>query len=245
MFESDSEFDQRAGVYRPRGADAGDAAIDGELPVARIPCHDRGGTVRLFGLLAGLLAIFGGIAWFLQIVVRVPAHAASVPLASMAGIEPTVAEPVDSAITAADQGEPDPDLESLAAALFNPATPWQEPRARGPHGTGTIELILRHQLSAGRIIVALDDRVILSKPFVAATTPGEFVVHRLSVVAGRHAVRVEILNPGGLIHATGTVGAYIKDDSTTRLEIEHQEGAPHTINLRLSSEDEAGEPVAN
>ena len=246
MFESDSEIDQRTGVYRPRGADGADAAIDGGLPVARIPCRDRGGTLRLFGLLAGLLAIFGGIAWFLQIVVRLPAHAASVPPASMAGIEPTVAEPVVSATTAADEGEPDPDLESLAAAaLFTPARPWQESGARGAHGSGTIELILRHQLSAGRIIVALDDRVILSKPFVAATTPGKHVVHHLSVASGRHALRVEILNTGGLIQATGNVGAHIKVDSTTRLEVEHQEGTPHTINLRLSSEDEAGAPVAD
>ena len=122
---------------------------------------------------------------------------------------------------------------------------WNSSRARGSHGTGTIELIVRHRFGAGRIIVALDERTILSKPLVAASALGRPVVHRLSVAAGRHDVRVEILNSRGLIHVVETMAADIRADSTIRLDVEHQEGTPHTINLTLSSEDEAGAPAAH
>jgi hypothetical protein len=79
---------------------------------------------------------------------------------------------------------------------------------------------------------------VLSRPF---TAPGAgTVAHLLSVPSGRHAVRVELLGEKGKLFAGGTIIAWVDPDRTARLNVEHAAGTPHTIRLKLSTEDEAG-----
>jgi hypothetical protein len=217
------------------GAENGDAWFS---------ARDHGSAIRMAGLVILLVGIFAGMAWFLEVSLRVPAHGAPAGLAGIAAAPPgdeDAGRPDQQAPAsgAAESGTPaiSPALPEHVARLLSPG---RQEAPEPPVAAGTIDLRLRHELSFGRLIVALNDRTVLSRPF---TMPGDgpaTVAHQISVPSGRHAVRVEILGAAGELFAGGTIIARVDADRTARLNVEHAAGTPHTIKLKLSTDDEAG-----
>ena len=217
------------------GASAGNGSI---------PLRDHGSTIRMAGLVAALVGIFVGMAWFLEVILRMPAFGAPATLAAIGPAVPGGTNKSRAGEEASDAGAPEPGV----CVMCYPA-PEHLPKflSRGrqktsapPAGAGTIDLRLQHELSFGRLIVALNDRTVLSKPFAAPGDGPGTVAHLLSVPSGRYAVRVEILGERGKLFAGGTIIARVDPDRTARLNVEHAAGTPHTIKLKLSTEDEVG-----
>jgi hypothetical protein len=240
MHECDRDDQARRATSECEHDFVADAANDDTWFRAR----DHGSAIRMAGLVVLLVGIFAGMAWFLEASLRVPAHGAPAVLAVIGAAPAGDEERGWSGKQASTSGAAEPGI----CAMSYPApehvakflSPGRQETPPPPGASGTIDVRLRHELSFGRLIVALDDRTVLSKPF---TVPGDgpaTVAHQLSVPSGRHAVRVEILGTEGELFAGGTIIARIDPDRTARLDVEHAAGTPHTIKLKLSTDDEAG-----
>ncbi len=76
--------------------------------------------------------------------------------------------------------------------------------------SGRIRIELKHKMRSGRLVVLLDGKTVLSKPFDATRGKSGTVTHVLSVPAGKHGVEVRLMADHGEIAAkskvTGTVG---------------------------------------
>jgi len=77
------------------------------------------------------------------------------------------------------------------------------------HPNGRIRVEVRYRTKAGRLVVMVDGKTVLSKPFEAEKGKAGTVTHVLSVAAGRHKVEVRLLEQKGALLAksriTGTV----------------------------------------
>lgn len=75
--------------------------------------------------------------------------------------------------------------------------------------TGRIRVEVRHRMKTGRLLVLVDGKTVLSKPFGTRKGKSGTVTHVLSVPAGRHGVEVRLLEERGGVAAkskiTGTV----------------------------------------
>lgn len=240
MHECDGD-EQSGRATSEREHDFVAAAASGD---AWFSARDHGSAIRMAGLIVLLVGIFAGMAWFLEVSQRAPAHGAPAVLAVIGAAPPgegesgrpaaptpapKPAEPASGAVT--------DELPEHVARLLSSGR--QEASAPRP-AAGTIDVRLRHELSFGRLIVALNDRTVLSRPFPVPGDGSATVAHRLSVPSGPHSVRVEILGTEGELFAEGTIIARIDPDRTARLNVEHTAGTPHTIKLKLSTDDEAG-----
>ena len=75
---------------------------------------------------------------------------------------------------------------------------------------GRIRVEVKHRMRSGRLIVLVDGKTVLSKPFEATRGKSGTVTHVLSVPAGKHGVEVRLVADKGELAAkskiTGTVG---------------------------------------
>ncbi|OLD65133.1 MAG: hypothetical protein AUI47_02815 [Acidobacteria bacterium 13_1_40CM_2_68_5] len=75
---------------------------------------------------------------------------------------------------------------------------------------GRIRVEVKHRMRSGRLIILVDGKTVLSKPFDASRGKSGTVTHVLSVPAGRHGVEVRLMADKGELAAqskiTGTVG---------------------------------------
>jgi hypothetical protein len=216
-------------------------------PNTPIPRRDHGTAIRMACLIGLLIGIFGGIAWFFQVVLRVPAHAAPRSLAASVPPGPGVAAGDEAEGERPDTVLPEPGVCAVSypaperlAEIVGRLRKKPGPTPEATEFTGTIDLQLRHELSYGRLIVALDDRTVLSRPLTFAPAGPEPIAHRLSVPAGRHDVRVELTGENGEVFAGDSVITRIYPDRIAHLNAEHTAGTPHRLELKLSTADEAG-----
>jgi len=76
--------------------------------------------------------------------------------------------------------------------------------------SGRIRLEVKHKMRSGRLVVLLDGKTVLSKPFDASRGKSGTVTHVLSVPAGKHGVEVRLMGDHGEMAAkskvTGNVG---------------------------------------
>jgi hypothetical protein len=212
---------------------------------ASFPASDPGSALRTAGLVAALIGIFAGMSWFLEATLRLPALGAPARLAAIGAAADGGVAPADAAIgPPAEQAAPGPGVCSMCypapERLARILKLGRRTAPAPPEGAATIDLRLRHELPFGRLIVALDDRTILSTPFAAPGGAPATIVHRLSVPGGRHAVRIEILDAAGERRAGGTIAARLEPDRIARIEAEHSAAEPRDIRLKLSTDDEAG-----
>ncbi len=240
------ERDRKDPARRPASEGGHDFVSGAAAGNGSISPRDHGSAIRMAGLVAALVGIFAGMAWFLELMLRMPAYGAPATLAAIgpaAPVDPVAPVDMDKGRAggeARDAGTPEPGVCAMCypapehLAKFLSRGRRKTPAA--PGGAGTIDLRLRHELSFGRLIVALNDRTVLSKPFAAPGDGPGMVAHLLSVPSGRHAVRVEILGERGNLFAGGTIIARVEPDRTARLNVEHAAGTPHTIKLKLSTE---------
>ncbi len=81
------------------------------------------------------------------------------------------------------------------------------------HPTGRIRVEVKHHMKAGRLVVLVDGKTVLSKPFEATKGKSGTVSHVLSVPAGRHGVEVRLLEEkGGLAAKSKITGSVIKNE---------------------------------
>ena len=97
---------------------------------------------------------------------------------------------------------------------------------------GRIRVEVKHRMRSGRLIVLVDGKTVLSKPFEATRGKSGTVTHVLSVPAGKHGVEVRLMADKGELAAkskiTGTVGrnqvalltGEQRSASRTRLELD-------------------------
>src|SRR5439155_2138767 len=78
---------------------------------------------------------------------------------------------------------------------------------------GRIRIEVKHRMKGGRLVVLVDGRTVLSKPFEAGKGKWGTVTHVLSVPAGRHGVEVRLLEDrGGLLAKSKITGTVTKDE---------------------------------
>ena len=78
---------------------------------------------------------------------------------------------------------------------------------------GRIRIEVKHRMKGGRLIVLVDGRTVLSKPFEAVKGKSGTVTHVLSVPAGRHGVEVRLLeDKGGLLVKSKITGTVTKNE---------------------------------
>ncbi len=212
-------------THRPFDDSGDDHEFEMETRGTRIRCRDGETNVRVVGLVVCLLGIFGGIAFFLSLIVRAPAHAAS------RSTDDLVTHAPEATGSAAGDSTPGP----LRPHTRQPAS---EPVAVSRE-TGAIEIELHHEVTEGRLLVALGDRTVLSKPIDAESAARSRVRHSLSVPAGSHTLVVEILGDWGQVLADAAISVRIETDRTVRLLVKHRAGATHSLNLKQVSAAEA------
>ncbi len=81
------------------------------------------------------------------------------------------------------------------------------------HPTGRIRVEVKYRMKAGRLIVLVDGKTVLSKPFEATKGKSGTVTHVLSIPAGRHGVEVRLLEEkGGLLAKSKITGSVAKNE---------------------------------
>jgi hypothetical protein len=81
------------------------------------------------------------------------------------------------------------------------------------HPTGRIRVEVKHRMKSGRLMILVDGKTVLSKPFGATKGKSGTVTHVLSVPAGRHGVEVRLMEEkGGLAAKSKITGTVIKNE---------------------------------
>ena len=90
---------------------------------------------------------------------------------------------------------------------------------------GNLELVMRHTMGAGRVIVRLGGNAFLSAPFVAAAGAVPALFERaLSVPAGRHPVEISVLDTRGRVVARNTTLGTVPEGAPVILQVEEHRG---------------------
>jgi hypothetical protein len=97
--------------------------------------------------------------------------------------------------------------------------------------TARLRVELRHRLSAGRIVVLLDGRTVLSKPFDASRNKGGSLSHLLTVPAGRHGVEVRLTSAKGAIEGKAKISGTLGENTLTVLKGELPKGKGGRLTL--------------
>ncbi len=105
---------------------------------------------------------------------------------------------------------------------------------------GKIRLELSHRLPAGRIVVRVDGRTVLSKPFDSAKGTKRSLSHLLSVPAGRHGVEVRLLDEKGSVEAASKIAGTVTRDRVAVLKAEQKSGLRKSLTLAWASRENRG-----
>ncbi len=221
-----------------RGDDSVIRAGVADRPVASTP-RVRASHWPLIGLVGTLLVIFVGVTWFINGLVREALGGIPAPVAAI-GLQPRSAPPPDTpargAVCAMTYADP---MQTARILMKHRSAQRTRDPVDLPHGTILIDLT--HRLSSGRLVVLVDGRTALSKPF--ATGPGETtgtVLHRLSVPAGSHRVRVRLLGEHDGFDIEARTDGMVTSGQVARLRVKQPGGAPDALYLEWASAGEAG-----
>ena len=203
------------------------------------PLRVRASHWPLIGLVGTLLFIFVGVTWFINGLVREALGGSSAPVAAI-GLRPRSAPPPDApasgAVCAMTYADP---VQTARILMSHRAAQRTRDPVDLPHGTILIDLA--HRLSSGRLLVLVDGRTALSKPFAAG--PGETtgtVLHRLSVPAGSHQVRIRLLGEHDGFDVEARTDGIVTSGQVARLRVKQPAGAPDALHLEWASAGEAG-----
>jgi hypothetical protein len=86
------------------------------------------------------------------------------------------------------------------------------------HPSGRIRVEVRHKMRSGRLLVLVDGKTVLSKPFDAAKGKAGTVTHILSVPAGRHGIEVRLLADKGSVASRSKITGVVKQNEVALLK---------------------------
>jgi hypothetical protein len=105
-----------------------------------------------------------------------------------------------------------------------------------PSSSGRIKVELSHRLRTGRLIVLVDGKTVLSKPFDAPKGRSAGTVsHTLSVAPGRHGLEVRVLGAKGEVRAKSRITGTIAKNRTAVLLAEQRPQAGKTLSLEWAA----------
>ena len=121
---------------------------------------------------------------------------------------------------------------------------YRQARAHPPmaadHPAGRVQLEFSHHLSSGRLIVLVDGRTVLSKPFdVPKGKKSGTLSHLLSIPAGKHGVEVRVLGASGRVEAKSRIAGIVGRRGTVILRAEERTGSRKPLRLEWEG-SEAG-----
>jgi hypothetical protein len=96
---------------------------------------------------------------------------------------------------------------------------------------GRIRVEVKHKMKAGRLLVLVDGKTVLSKPFDAAKGKSGTVTHVLSVPAGRHGVEVRLLAEKGGVAAKSKITGTVKRNEVALLRGEQPSASRKELEL--------------
>ena len=96
---------------------------------------------------------------------------------------------------------------------------------------GRIRVEVKHRMKAGRLLVLVDGKTVLSKPFEAAKGKSGTVTHVLSVPAGKHGVEVRLLEEKGAVAAKSRITGTVVKNEIALLTGEQRTGSKKTLGL--------------
>jgi hypothetical protein len=140
------------------------------------------------------------------------------------GIEPN--QPI-AAICATTTAGP-VEIRHAMDASRHQGTPKAVPAASQTVDTpnGRIRVEMKHRMKTGRLVVLVDGRTVLSKPFEATKGKSGTVTHVLSVPAGRHRMEVRLLEDKGAVAARSRITGTVVKNEVARLTGEQSSGKP-------------------
>ncbi len=97
--------------------------------------------------------------------------------------------------------------------------------------SGRIRVEVKHKMKAGRLLVLVDGKTVLSKPFEAVKGKSGTVTHVLSVPAGRHGVEVRLLADKGRIAAKSKIAGTVKRNEVALLRGEQPSASRKELEL--------------
>jgi hypothetical protein len=86
------------------------------------------------------------------------------------------------------------------------------------HPNGRIRVEVRHKMRSGRLLVLVDGKTVLSKPFDATKGKSGMVTHVLSVPAGRHGIEVRLLADKGRVASRSKITGVVKQNEVALLK---------------------------
>ncbi len=248
----------------PMGAGAGDGATAGDsLPAGPAsPWWTLNSQWRLGALVGTLILCLVAVNWAYVRLFRGPlrrfsdvpqmttpderaGQGAAVPLAAIGAapigfgarsgaIRPgtAVAKPI-TAVCATTEVDPAEFAKNLASA--RQLRVQQEVAAASRLPSSRLRIELRHVMASGRLVVLVDGKTVLSKPFTAVKGKPRALSHTLSLTAGRHGVEVRLLGAKGAAPASSKIKGTFEKDGTEVLEAEQSSGARKPLKLRWAS----------
>jgi len=97
--------------------------------------------------------------------------------------------------------------------------------------TGRIRVEVKHRMRSGRLIVLVDGKTVLSKPFDASRGKSGTVTHLLSVPAGRHGVEVRLMADKGELAATSKITGTVARNQVALLTGEQRSASRRKLEL--------------
>jgi hypothetical protein len=108
---------------------------------------------------------------------------------------------------------------------------------------GRVRLEFSHHLSTGRVIVLVDGKTVLSKPFdLPKGKKSGDLTHLLSVPAGRHGIEVRVLGEKGEVEAKSKIAGTVGHVGTAILRVEERGGPRKPLRLEWDGNDEGRRP---
>ncbi len=128
------------------------------------------------------------------------------------------------------------DPRQIARALSTPRQVRPAPWSLTDRSAARLKLELSHQLSSGRIVVRVDGKTVLSRPFDAPKgKKSGTVTHLLSVPAGRHGLEVRILDAKGAVEGKSRIAGTLSHDRVAVLKAEQRSSSRKPLTLEWAS----------
>jgi hypothetical protein len=157
---------------------------------------------------------------------------------------------IDAARAAADDGDPsairsDQPIQAICAMTYagpveiahaieaarhpRPGSVRSSQPVERPNGRIRVEV--KHKMRSGRLLVLVDGKTVLSKPFDATKGKSATVTHVLSVPAGRHGVEVRLLADKGRIASRSKITGVVKQNQVALLKGDQPNASRNELEL--------------
>jgi hypothetical protein len=123
---------------------------------------------------------------------------------------------------------------ALAATLFigGPARAAGIGETERPLRPATLRVSIDHDMTEGRLVLTLDDQAVLSAPLAALARDGGASHERiLSILEGRHALAVVLLDGRGRVVARKVLSTTVEPDAGGTLVIAEHRGSGDGLTL--------------